>query len=261
MTPFELFRQVGLLVGLPIAILAGAGAVLVVVPRDWRAVLFGYALTSVMLSLLLSRVLPGEWALLQTIVGGLVAVMLFLSAGELRAVPHDLPRSAQARWPQMASLTSFRVIAAILAAAAYFILHDRVKLPLVEPLFRDALVWLVMMGVLGLALHVEPLHAGLSLLVLIGGIELLLFTLVQSRTLMGLVMAWQLLLGLAIAYLMISRGLTVLMPDAVALQEAMTPEVFAAPQTAASPAATGASGVAVTAPEAPPITEPEAVTP
>ena len=49
MMPFELFRQIGLLVGLPIAILAGVGAVLVVVPRDWRAVLGGYALLSVAL--------------------------------------------------------------------------------------------------------------------------------------------------------------------------------------------------------------------
>jgi hypothetical protein len=206
MTPFEIFHQLGLLVGLPIALLAGAGAVLIVTPRDWRAVLFGYALLSVMLSFLLSRVLPGEWALLQTIVGGLVAVMIFLSAGQLRHVGR-LGVNWQARWPQMASLTSFRVIAAILTAVVFLVLHDRVKLPLVEPLFRDTLVWLVMFGVLGLALHVEPMHAGLSLLMIIGGFELLLFTLVQNGPLVGLVMAWQLLLGLAIAYLVLSRGL------------------------------------------------------
>jgi len=206
MTPFELYRQLGLLVGLPAAILAGLGAVLVVVPRDWRAVLFGYATVSVMLSLLLSRVLPGEWALLQTIVGGLVAVMLYLSAGQLRGVGRP-GMHWQARWPQMASLTSFRLIAVLLMAAVYFVVHDRVKLPMLEPLFRDALVWLVMIGILGLALHVEPMHAGLSLLTIIGGLELLLFTLVQSRTLVGLMMAWQLLLGLAFAYLVLPRGL------------------------------------------------------
>ena len=81
------------------------------------------------------------------------------------------------------------------------------KLPLVEPLFRDTLVWLVMFGVLGLALHAEPMHAGLSLLIILGGLELLLFTLTRSGTLVGLMMAWQLLLGLAIAYLVLPRGL------------------------------------------------------
>jgi hypothetical protein len=227
MTPFELFRQIGLVVGLPIAVLAGVGALLVVVPRDWRVVLLGYALTSVMLSLLLSRVLPQEWALLQSIVGGLVAVMLFLSAGELRVSSRGLSSAArQARWPQMASLTSFRVIAALLAAAAYFVLHEKARLPLVEPLFRDALLWLVMMGMLGLALHVEPLHAGLSLLLLIGGFELLLFTLVQNRMLVGLVvMAWQVLLGLAVAYLMLSRGLPAAEPvSALPAEASLWPE-------------------------------------
>jgi hypothetical protein len=206
MTPFELYRQMGLLVGLPAAILAGLGAVLIVVPRDWRAVLFGYAMLSVMLSLLLSRVLPIEWALLQTITGGLIAVMIFLSAGELRNVSRQ-PFLWHTRWPQMASVTSFRLIATALAAIAYYVLHDRITLPEVESLFHDAIVWLVMMGVLGLALHTEPMHAGLSLLTLLGGFELLLFTLVQSRLLVGLMMSLQLMLGLAIAYLVLSQGL------------------------------------------------------
>jgi hypothetical protein len=169
-------------------------------------VLFGYALLSVMLSLLLSRVLPIEWALQQTIVGGLIAVMIFLSAGELRSIsPRQIPW--QARWPQMASLTSFRLIAAALTAMTFYLLRDRVVLPEVEPLFRDAIVWLAMMGILGLALHTEPMHAGLSLLTLLGGFELLLFTLIQNRLIVGLMMSWQLLLGLAIAYLILSHGL------------------------------------------------------
>jgi hypothetical protein len=206
MTPFEFYRQLGLLVGLPVAILAGASALLIVVPRDWRAVLFGYATLSVMLSLLLSRVMPGEWALLQSIVGGLVAVMIYLSAGQLRNISRSQVRWP-ARWPVMASLTSFRLIAALLAALAYYFLHDRVTLPEVTPLYRDTIVWLVMMGILGLALHTEPMHAGLSLLTLIGGFELLMFTLQQDRLLVGLIMGGQLLLGLAIAYLILSHGL------------------------------------------------------
>jgi hypothetical protein len=215
MTPFEFFRQIGLLVGLPTAILAGAGAVLVVVPRDWRAVIFGYALQSVMLSVLLSRPLPAEWALLQMIVGGLVAVMMFLSAGELRGAAR-LGVPAPARWPQMASLTSFRLLAAILAAVAFYILRDRARLPEVDALFRDTIVWLVMFGILGIALHTEPLHAGLSLLTMIGGFELLLFTLNKNGAMVALVMAWQLLLGLAIAYLILARGLAPLHRDALA---------------------------------------------
>ena len=82
-------------------------------------------------------------------------------------------------------------------------------LPKVDPLFfRDTIFWLTLIGLLGLALHEEPLHAGLSLLTVLGGFQLLLFTLVQRRTLLGLTEGVQLLLGLAIAYLMVfSRGL------------------------------------------------------
>ena len=110
----DLFRQLSLLIGEPAVVLAGIGAVLIVVPRDWRVVLFGYALVTVMLSLLLSQVIPAEWALQQVIAGGLVAVMLFMSARQLRSQKAQgrwggLLRSQQ--WPRMASLTTFRALA------------------------------------------------------------------------------------------------------------------------------------------------------
>jgi type IV secretory pathway TrbD component len=54
----DLFRQLSLLIGLPAVVLAGIGAAIVIIVRDWRAVLFGYALMSVMLALLLSRLIP-----------------------------------------------------------------------------------------------------------------------------------------------------------------------------------------------------------
>jgi hypothetical protein len=72
-----------------------------------------------------------------------------------------------------------------------------------------------MLGILGLALHEEPLHAGLALLTVLGGMGLLMFSLIQSRMVIGLVLGGQLLLGLAIAYLMLSRGLSVMARDSM----------------------------------------------
>lgn len=208
MTLPELFRQIGLLVGLPAAIVAGLSAVVLVIARDWRLVLFGYALLSVMLALLLSQVLPTEWALLQAIVGGLNGVMLYLSAVQLRgqrgsAVPPE------ARWPQMASLSSLRSLMVMLALVSFLLMREQITLPQVEPLMRDIVLWLGMMGLLGLALNQEPLHAGLALLMLLGAFNLLYFSLVQSRTLVALTGAGQVLLGLAIAYLVLAHGLDV----------------------------------------------------
>jgi hypothetical protein len=206
MTLADLFRQLSILIGLPAVLLAGGGAVLVVVARDWRLVLSGYAIVSVMLSLLLSQVIPVEWALLQTVVGGLVAVLLYLSAGQLRpfgsrGVPPEL------RWPRMASLTAFRLLAVSLGAVAFVVARENIKLPLIDPLLSDALLWLTLIGLIGLALHEEPLHAGLSLLIILGGSQLLLYTLTQQRTLVGLLQGGQVILGLAIAYLVLARGL------------------------------------------------------
>ncbi len=208
----DLFRQLSILIGLPAVLLACAGAAAIVVARDWRLSLFGYALVSLMLALLLSQIIPTEWALMQAIAGGLIAVILFLSARQLRWTP-DTGQRWELRWPNLASLTSFRLLALVLAAASFAVVRGRITIPGLDPLFRDALLWLVMMSLLGLSLHSEPLHAGLSLLVFLGAAELLVFTLFQRRMLVGLWMGGQILLGLAIAYLVVAHGLAELTPN------------------------------------------------
>jgi hypothetical protein len=205
MSLLDLFRQFSLLVTLPAVLLAAAGMVLILVPRDWRLVLMGYVLVCVMLTVLLVKLVPVEWAVLQTFVGGLVAIILFLTAREMSDTwAWCLDR--EMRWPQVTSPTGFRVMAVALTAVAFFALRQKIDLPRVETLYRDALLWLTMLGLLGLALHEEPLHAGLALLAMLAGFELLLFSLIQQRMWIGLLLGGQLLLGLAIAYLMVARG-------------------------------------------------------
>lgn len=202
----DFFRQLSILIGLPAVVIAGAAAALIVIARDWRLAVLGYAVVSLMLALLLSQVIPTEWALLQAIAGGLVAVMLYLSARQLQSGPQArLP--VEARWPRMASLTSFRLLTVGLTAVTFFAVREQITLPLLDTLFRDALVWLVLISLVGLALHEEPLHAGLCLLTFLGAAALLLFTLTQQRTVIGLWLTVQVLLGLAIAYLGLARGL------------------------------------------------------
>jgi hypothetical protein len=206
MTTLDLFRQLSLLVALPATLLAAAGVVLIVVPRDWRLVLIGYILVFTMVAVLLVKLVPAEWALLQALVGALVAVMLYLSARQLGG-SWALGFDREARWPQMASLTGFRAMTVALAVVVFFALRQQVELPKVDTLYRDAILWFAMIGLLGLALHEEPLHAGLSLLAILTGSELLLFSLLQQRLWVGLLLGGQLLLGLAISYLVVSRGL------------------------------------------------------
>lgn len=206
MNIFDYLLQVSILLTLPIVILMGVMAGLVVILRDWRLALFAYAFESILLAILLMQRLPIEWALLQMIAGALVAAMLFLSARQLRqAVRPELSR--EARWPHLSSLGLFRLLAVLLALLAFVGLHTHVLLPVVSATWRDGILWLAIAGGLGLALHEEPLHAGLALLTLVGGVMLLLFSLTPSRTLVGLFGGWQLLLGLAVSYLVVSHGL------------------------------------------------------
>lgn len=213
MTLADLFRQLSILVGLPAVLIAAAAAASIVVVRDWRIVLFAYAIFSVMLALLLSQVIPTEWALLQAITGGLIAVMLFLAARQLRWHPMS-GVSWEGRWPQMVSLGGFRALALALAAVTFLVSRESIELPKVDLLFRDMIYWLALAGLLGLALHEEPLHAGLSLLIVASGFQLLICTLVQQRMMIGLMEGGQLLLGLAISYLMVARGLDTSRPAA-----------------------------------------------
>ena len=217
----DLFRQLSILIGLPAVLLAGAGAAIIVIVRDWRLSLFGYAVMTVMLSLLLSQIIPTAWALMQAIAGGLIAVILYLSARQLRWTSHSGGRW-ETRWPIMASLTSFRTAGRGVGDGHLSRAARQIPIPRLDPLFRDAVSWLVIMSLLGLALHEEPLHAGLCLLTFLAGTELLLFTLIQRQMLVGLWLGGQVLLALAIAYLVLARGLAAARPEETVLGEAQT---------------------------------------
>jgi hypothetical protein len=202
----DLFCQLSLVTVSPAVVLDGIGAVLIVAPRDWLIFLFGYALVTVMLSLLLSQVVPTEWALQQAIAGGMVAIMLFLSARQLDD-PARIGTPRAAAWPRVASLTTFRLLAVGLAAVVFAAVREHVDVPIISPLFRDAVLWLGLLGLVGLALHEEPFHAGLSLLTFFGAAELVVLTLIQRRMLVGILQGGQVLVGLAIAYLVVAHGL------------------------------------------------------
>jgi hypothetical protein len=206
MTLPDFIRQLSILLTLPAVVVLGILAATIVVVRDWRAMLFAYALESATLGFLLTQRIPMEWAFLQVVTGGLIAVMLFLSARQLRGVPAP-GGSAEARWPQLASLPLFRVLMVVLALIAFLQLHSRVPLPQLNSALGDGVLWLALMAGLGLALHDEPLHAGLSLLSGLGGFVLLYFGITHSRLMIGFIEGWQLLIGLAVSYLMVSRGL------------------------------------------------------
>jgi len=226
-----------LLTGPWVVVGMGLCAALIVILADWRLSLLAFAVQAVLLTALSTRLLPFPWAALRMLVGGLVAVLWFISArwvrwGHLRRGEGETGRGGDGergrprlslspcllvplsprlrwrgeRWPLLSTVTLLRLLAVGLAGLVFFRLQGRLRLPVLPSDLALASSWLWLMGFLALALSDEPLRAGLGLLTLSAGFQLFYVALEPSATAIGLLGSLDLLLGLAIAYLMVARG-------------------------------------------------------
>ncbi|MBC8448943.1 MAG: hypothetical protein H8D78_14450 [Chloroflexi bacterium] len=209
----DIGSQIPLLTGPWIVAGAGLCAALIVVLADWRLSLLAFAAQAVLLTLLSRRLLPFQWAALRMLVGGLVAVLWFISARWVRWGERQEParwwllrRGRGERWPLLSTVTLLRLLAVGLAGLVFFRLPGRLTLPVLPSDLALACTWLWLMGFLALALSDEPLRAGLGLITISAGFQLFYAALEPTARAVGLLGSLDLLLGLAIAYLMVARG-------------------------------------------------------
>lgn len=206
--PQAFFEQVEGLSGTPLLLLITLAAMLAVAARDWRLVLAAFMVVYLGLALLTAGLLPPEWALLRVIVGGLAAVIWYLSAQRAgwggRFLPFSSGGGVQAR--PLASTTLFRTLVALTLAVFILALRSRIPLPDLPGDIRLVVIWLAAFGLLGLALGDEALQTGVSLLLWLGATQLLLAALQQDAWLIWLLSTVELLLALATGYLMVARG-------------------------------------------------------
>ncbi len=207
----QLVRQVDPLIGLPTVIMAGVCAIFLVAARDWRIVVSAYMLLTLSLALLTTTVSPAVSALVRVIVGGMVAILWYLSAQRAgwggRFLPFRTDTGVNAR--PLSSTTLFRTAAALTLAGVLLALRPRLPLPPLAPDIVVVVTWLVAFALLGLALGDEALQAGSALLMFLGAVQLMLSALQRDPWLTWLLSAVELLVGLAIAYLMVARGIAV----------------------------------------------------
>lgn len=212
----EVFSQANELIGLPAVIIIGICAIVLVTFRDWRLILAAFMGLYLGLALLASTVMDAELALLRVIVGGLVAIMWYLSAQRTgwggRFLPFSSRQGVQAR--PLSSTTLFRAVIALALAGALLASRARLPLPPIPPDFALVVTWLAAYALLGLALGDEALQVGTALLMWLAATQLVLSALSEDLALLGLLSTVELLVGLAIAYLMIARG-----PAEVALSD------------------------------------------
>jgi hypothetical protein len=207
-TSEEVLVQLGPVAGLPALLLAFLCVFVMVTLRDWRAVVAAFMGLSICLALLIARVLPPEWALLRVIVGGMIAIMWYLSAQRAGwgggFLPFRTRTGVNAR--PLSSTTAFRVLAASTLAIILLGLQPRLPLPAIGGDLRLATTWLVAYALLGLALGDEALQVGAALLIAMSASQLVVSALSRDPWLIWLLSAVELLVGLATAYLMIARG-------------------------------------------------------
>ncbi len=203
-----LFQQTDPLAGTPLLLIISLGAIVVIAARDWRLALAALMLIYIGLAIMTASLLPPQWALLRVVVGGLAAVIWYLSAQQAgwggSFLPFQHSQGVEVR--PLASTTLFRTLLALALAGLILALRPRLPLPVLPGDVRFVVIWLGAFGLLGLALGDEALQAGLALLLWLAATQLMLAALQEDAWLIWLLSTVELLVALATGYLMIARG-------------------------------------------------------
>ena len=181
---------------------------IIVAARDWRIVLAGFMVIYLGLALITSNLLPPEWALLRVIVGGLVAIIWSISAQRAGWGGRFLPFQSQAGVQErpLSSTTLFRSLVVVSVVVVLLTGQVRLPLPPIPTDIRLLITWLGVFALLGLALGDEALQTGVALLLWLAATQLLVSVLRQDPWLIWLLSTLELLVGLAAAYLIVTRG-------------------------------------------------------
>lgn len=202
----EVFLRLSALshVELMLGLLITGGVILVL--EDWRLNLWALAAQYVLVGLLLIRVMPLRVALIKVIIGGLVCLILYLTArrrqwGRRLVVTRDYGEAETNGRNVFPMNVWFRLAVALLAAVTTYALGSRH--PFVEqPLgISQAAYWLVIVGLLCVVLTRDPFKVGLGLLTFQSGFGILLATFEKGLSVAALVGVVTILAALAISYL------------------------------------------------------------
>jgi len=242
----ELATQLSLVVTTSATVAAMLTAGVIVVIKDWRISLLALVLQYVIVGLLLMSEIRMELALIKTLVGVILCLVLYMTArhvdwGRPASLPaprrerderprrerDERPRRERDERPPTADKVTdaaeqaptpvpvrgllptehpFRFLAAALVMVAAYSGASAYPLPDVGQAISLAAYTLAALGLLAMGLTDEPLKAGLGLLTFVSAFELFYTVLEPSLIVVGLLGLANLLMGLAIAYLTVARA-------------------------------------------------------
>jgi hypothetical protein len=205
---------------------------LIVLLRDWRLSLAGLVLVqaSVASSLVNVHGVSAEWAGLQIAVAALCALILAISAYQVRL--NRLTRLPGALW--------LRLMALLVVAFTWWMLDLPLTLPKVEPQLSQVLAWIALSALLLLGLNDSPFFTGVALLLWCIPAHAMTAILLVNPSLTVAIGVVELLIALACSYLiLVDRGpVSVAVPT---LTDVTFPEAgLPAPQPLQRSPATGA---------------------
>ncbi len=205
---YEVIDQLGFITReLAIVGLFLTGGIIVVV-RDWRASLLALLGQYLLAGLVLSGMVLPEIALIKVLIGALICPMLYLAARQAGwGAGQNRPADSMQRELFPAG-PAFRLLAATLMGLLAMALNQSYPPPVIPPGVGLASYWLILIGLLILMMTEHPLKAGQGLLTVIIGFELLYTTIERSLAMVWLLAVVNLLLALAIAYLIVARDIS-----------------------------------------------------
>ena len=196
-----------------VSVMFTAGVVVVI--KDWRASLLAMVTQYVIVGLLLMSAIRMELALIKTLVGALLCLILYMTARRVAwGHPPRQTREAEAEgqdaqppiphWTLPTELP-FRFLAALLVMVAAYRGASAFPLPDVNQAISLGAYTLAALGLLAMGLTDEPLKAGLGLLTFVSAFELFYTVLEPSLIVIGFLGLANFLIALAIAYLTVAR--------------------------------------------------------
>lgn len=188
-------------------------AALLVVLVNWRLLILVLGAQYILAGLLLSRAVPIELAMVKVLVGIMICPVLYITARRARwghLEDDELEDEKKSRWAWLiAPGLPMRLIIAVTGLVLSLSLALRNPLPITSELLvsRDLTIGafaLLLLGLLNMALHENPLKVGLGLLSLLSGFELFYTVIEPTLTLVGLIGLTNLIIALAISYLTVA---------------------------------------------------------
>ncbi len=204
------------------AILAGIVLASAIVIWNWRYVLFSLLFVQLVVgvSLANSGAVPLQWAIIQIAITALSCTIIGLSA--YRTVPTSTTARQSGTW-------WLRLLAVAMLFAGWRILHFNPNFPQLTAPLMQLFIWIAGCALLTLGLGDNPLYAGFALVLWMIPVQSFIAVVVHIPSLVALAGILQILISLAISYLLISDFATESTPRIVLTDVAFPSEMATLP--------------------------------